>query len=136
MQKVQEMEAAVNPIRRIPSPPEPVDVSSPQWVARAWQWVFDRLEHLDECMDGVKAESTDTRASLEAWMTTGRESDEDIATKWREHVDWHKRGEAAAAGRSGAFRQVRDLGETAFRYGTNGAVLAAFLFILKQIGVI
>lgn len=81
------------------------------------QYVIDKIEHLDECLDETKAamkagfsqtkaDHNEIRASLEAWMIAGKSADEDLAKEWRKHYQFHVDGEKAAAVRKSDRKSV------------------------------
>lgn len=131
------MEAAMNPpIRRTPSPPEPVDVSNPQWIARAWQWVFDRLSHLDECLDDTKDSQTELRAEITAWMASSKDDRISITDRLREHLEEHEQLENTLKARRSVWKQQWSWLKEIARLATSTATLGVAAYVLKQLGVI
>lgn len=131
---VHEMEAAMNQ-RRIPTPPEPVDVSNPQWVARAWQWVFDRLQHLDECMDEVKDSQRDQAAALTASITAGKDGDKGLNAAIEEHLEFHKLIDTTEKAKRSVWKFQGATISTIIRIIGDVVALGGGLLILRALGV-
>src|SRR5690606_6720418 len=105
-------------------PPEPVDVESPQWVARAWQWVFDQLRHVDECVDEMKQTQTEFHAEVNALMSAKMTDHATILEMIERHEAEHKAIEQAKKAREGVWRFQASALNEALRLGSNGIVAA------------
>jgi hypothetical protein len=81
-------------MKRTVRPPEPVDVGNPQWIARAWQWVFDQLVHLDGCIDSLRAETTEKDATMFSMIAAGKDMDGTLADQIEAHQKFHDLMEA------------------------------------------
>lgn len=104
-----------------PRPPEPVDIDSQRWVARAWQWVFDCLIHLDECVDEAKRTQNEFHAEMTASLETIKASKQadhhDLEAAFEAHVRVHENEAAQRDGRtqtlSTQVQWIRDGGKAA-----------------------
>lgn len=124
-----------SPNRHIPSPPEPVDVNNSQWVARAWQWTFDRLIHLDECLDEAKDSQRDMQAALTASITAGKDGDKTLNQLISEHLDFHKLMDTTQSARKSVWRGQGAAVSNAIRVITDLIGLGGGVLLLKALGV-
>lgn len=116
--------------------PEPVDVDNPTWVGRAWQAVFDALNHLDSCQDKTRGQVVELDTSLKSWMTAAATSDESLGDRIKEHILAHQAIEDARKTRKGVWLfQWRVLEQTGKIVGS-GAAAAVFVFILRTLGLV
>lgn len=131
------MVAVVNyPGRRLPQPPEPVDVVNQQWVSRAWQWVFDYLRHLDECLDDAKAAQRDLGATIDAALTARNEREKDFTFALAEHQRAHDEMDKVHKAQRSVWRTQWEWFREALKIGTSGAVFAIVAGALKLAGLL
>lgn len=82
--------------RPVSPPPEPVDVENVKWQSRAWQWLFDTVVHMHECMDAVKDAQTEFQAEVNARITAATDTDGTLRDQIRAHQEFHNTMEAVA----------------------------------------
>lgn len=116
--------------------PEPVDVDNPTWVGRAWQAVFDALNHLDNCQDKTRERVVGLDDSLKTWMTAAALSDETFDGKLQEHIRAHQIIEDTRKARKGVWLFQWRVIEQTGKIAGSGAAAAVFVWILRQLGFI
>jgi hypothetical protein len=123
-----------------PRPPEPVDIGNERWVARAWQWVFDSLIHLDDCVDEAKNTQNEFHAemtaSLEALKANKQAEHSALATAFEAHIQVHKQEASVRDGRSRTITtQVQWIKETV-KAGAEVIKFAVALGALRLLGIL
>lgn len=119
--------------RPTPRPPEPVDVENPQWIARAWQWVFDQLSHLDECVDGVKETQNEYHAEVTAMMAAKEADHQLFEAKLEKHEAEHKAIEERQKAKASVWKLQGKWAVWLFEKATQGSVIGFVVYILSRI---
>lgn len=116
--------------------PQPVDVKSDVWIGRAWQAVFDALNHLDNCQDDTRSRVNEVDANLKAWMLSSNESDEGLDQRLADHIRAHEKIDEIKDAKKSVwifqYKTLRDIGSMVL----TGGFFSAIAVILHALGVI
>lgn len=128
------MEAVVNPLRRPNTgPPQPVDPSNPVWMAMFYQWLIDKVMHLDDCMDATQEAHRETQAELAAWMGVSRDSHDDLSTQIENHLKMHNLIDQTKQAKRSVWifqwETIKEVGKIA----SSGTVIAIVFYVLNQL---
>lgn len=121
------------PRKYIPRLPEPVDPGNPTWVARAWQYVGDRLHHQDTCIDDLKERFQELEATLSAWMTAAATSDKDLGELIEEHRKFHEAIERDDATKRSVWKSQADFLTNTLKFVTQGTVIGIIILVLNKV---
>lgn len=125
-----------SPRRYTPQPPQPVEPNDPIWVARFYQWLIDRINHLTECQDDVKDELKEQRVEVSAWMLAAKESDASILARVQSHVEEHNLIDQTQLARKSVWKMQGGILRDVLKFATEGTVIAALLGLMKYLGVL
>ena len=120
--------------------PEPVLVEDPVWRARAWTTCFSALDHLDECLDGMKDQMVEMHAQNSASiaaLTAGKLADrEHFMERLDAHEAEHAELAARQAGKHSVWKLEGDLLQRALTLLTQGAAFGLIVAALKALGLV
>jgi hypothetical protein len=123
-------------MRRTVRPPEPVDVSNPQWVARAWQWVFDQLQHIDECVDTMKDSHTEFKAEVFSLIAAGKVVDGSLEERIDDHQAFHDQMDVAHKAKRSQLSQAWNVARDGARAGYDVGKFVLAIGVGKAIGIL
>lgn len=124
------------PARRTPQPPQPVEPENPTWRVMFFQWLIDRVTHLDECMDETKDSVKEQHIELSAWMQASKESDANIMERVAKHISEHDVIDQTQAAKRSVWKMQGGFLRDLLKFATEGTVIAGLLAMLKYAGII
>jgi hypothetical protein len=123
-------------MKRTVRPPEPVDVGNPQWIARAWQWVFDQLIHLDGCIDSLRNETTEKDATMFSMIAAGKDRDGTLAEQIDAHQKFHDLMDAGHKAKRSQLSQAWSVARDGARAGYDVGKFVLAIGVGKALGIL